>query len=162
MQGQNVMRMFFFFVFFSIGAASLALSALCGDLVRYYHSKYLLTEAQQSLEQLKSLDSDYDVLLGQFEKDPNLIKRIAPATLGTEPADTNAIYPKVKAKQLAAARKALSEDPNCPKTKPEIPGWLARCSQPRHRVALFLASAALIFISFMFFRPVKQLPQNEV
>jgi len=160
MQGQNVIRTFLFVVFFGVAAASLAVSALCNDLVRYYQNKHLLREAHEFLEQLKTLNADYDALLQQLEKDPNLIKRIAPATLGTEPADANAIYPRVKAEQLAAARKALA-DPNQHETGPAIPDWLTRCSEPRRRAALFIVSAALILVSFICFRPVKQTPEKE-
>jgi hypothetical protein len=160
MQGQNVIRTFLFVVFFSIAAASLAVSVLCNDLVRYYRSVRLLKEAQESLGRLKALNADYDALLNQLEKDPNLIKRIAPATLGTSPADANAIYPRVKVEQLAAARKALA-DPNRPHTEPPIPLWLSRVSEHRRRVALFLVSAALILVSFVCFGPVKQTPEKE-
>jgi hypothetical protein len=163
MHGQNVIRTLVFVVFFSTAAASLSVSVLCGDLVRYYQSKHLLKEARQSLEQLKSLNADYDALLKQLESDPNLIKRIAPVTLGVEPGDANAIYPRAKADAtlLWAARKALAEDPNRPKTEPPIPQWLARCSKPRQRAALFLISAALIVVSFVCFGPVKQAPKKQ-
>jgi hypothetical protein len=161
----NFIRTLVFVVFFSIAAASLSVSVLCGDLVRYYQSKHLLKEARQSLEQLKSLNADYDALLNSIDKNPNLIKRIAPVTLGVEPGDANAIYPRVSAKDgvadLRAARKALAEDPNRPKTEPPIPQWLARCSKPRQRAALFLISAALIVVSFVCFGPVKQAPKKQ-
>jgi hypothetical protein len=156
----NFTRTLLFVVFFSVAAAALAVSVLCNDLVRYYQNKQLLKEAHESLGRLKALNADYDALLNQLEKDPNLIKRIAPATLGTEPADANAIYPRVKAEQLAAARKALA-DPNHLHTEPAIPRWLARCSEPRRRTALFFVSAALILVSFVCFGPVKQTPKKE-
>jgi hypothetical protein len=156
----NFIRTFLFVVFFGIAASSLTVSVLCNDLVRYYQSKHLLKEAQESLNKLKSLNADYDALLEQLEKDPDLIKRIAPATLGTEPDDANAIYPRVKAEQLAAAKKALA-DPNQHQTEPPIPRWLSRCSEPRRRVALFLVSAALILVSFIYFGPAKQTPKRQ-
>jgi len=155
MQGQNVIRTFLFVVFFGIAATALSVSVLCNDLVRYYQSKHLLKESQESLNKLKSLNADYDALLKRLEKDPDLIKRIAPATLGTEPADTNAIYPRVRVEQLAAARKALA-DPNQHQAEPVIPKWLSRVSEPRRRVALFVVSGALILVSFVCFGPVKQ------
>jgi hypothetical protein len=158
--GQNVIRTFLFVVFFGIAAASLAVSVLCNDLIRYYRSEHLLKESQESLNQLKALNADYDALLNSIEKNPDLIKRIAPATLGTEPEDANAIYPRVKAEQLAAARKALA-DPNRSRTEPAIPKWLTRCSEPRRRAALFLVSAALILVSFICFGPTKQTPKKE-
>ena len=159
-KGQNVIRTFLFVVFFGIAAASLTISVLCNDLVRHYQNKHLLREATESLNKLKALNADYDALLNSIEKNPNLIKRIAPATLGTEPEDANAIYPRVRVEQLVAARKALA-DPNRLHIEQAIPKWLARCSEPRLRTALFLASAALILISFICFKPVKQTPEKE-
>jgi len=156
----NFTRTLLFVVFFGIAAASLSVSVLCNDLIRYYQSEHLLKEAQESLNKLKSLNADYDALLERLEKDPDLVKRIAPATLGTEPADANAIYPRVKAEQLAAARRALA-DPNQHPAEPAIPKWLNRVSEPRRRVVLFVVSAALILVSFVCFGPAKQTPKRQ-
>jgi len=136
MQGRNVIRMILFVVFFSIGAGSLGISILC-------------------------VNADYDALLEQLEKDPNLIKRLAPAALGTEPEDANAVYPRATPEQLAAARKALTQDPNDQSTVPTLPEWLTRCSEPRRRITLFVAGSVLILISFTCFTPVKQTTKKE-
>jgi hypothetical protein len=157
----NFIRTLLFVVFFSIALATLSISVLCDDLVRYYQNKHLLKTAEQSLSHLKSVNADYDALLESIKKDPELLKRIAPATLGVSPADPNAIYPKVKAEQLAAARKALSEDAKENQAEPQIPKWLERCSSPRRRGALFAASAALIVVSFTCFRPAKQIARKQ-
>ena len=156
MRGQNILRALLFVVFFSIGAAALAGSILSNDLLRYYHNKQLLKASEESLKQLESLNAAYDALLEQLEKDPNLVRRIAPATLGTEPADANTIYPKVTAEQLAAASKALTDETNKDFEEPVIPRWLNRCSEPRRRIILFVAGAALILTSFACFGPAKQ------
>jgi hypothetical protein len=158
---QNVIRTLLFVVFFSMAGATLSISVLCDDLVRYYQNKHFLKTAEQSLGRLKSLNADYDALLESIEKDPELLKRIAPATLGVSPADPNVIYPKVQAEQLAAARKALSEDAEPNQAEPKIPKWLERCSSPRRRGALFAASAALIVVSFTCFRPAKQITGKQ-
>jgi hypothetical protein len=161
MQGRNVIRTILFIIFFSIGAASLGISILCDDLVQYYRNRQFLRVTRQSVNRLKSLNTDYDVLLEQLEKDPNLVKRLAPATLGTEPEDANAVYPRATPEQLAAARKALMEDTNDQSAGPMLPRWLTRCSEPRRRMALFVAGSVLILISFACFTPVKQTPQKE-
>ena len=150
-----------FVIFFSIGAGSLGISILCDDLVQYYHNRQLLKVTQQSLDRLESLNADYDALLEQLEKDPNLIKRLAPAALGTEPEDANAVYPRATPEQLAAARKALTQDPNDQSTVPTLPEWLTRCSEPRRRITLFVAGSVLILISFTCFTPVKQTTKKE-
>jgi len=156
-----------FVVFFSIGAAALSGSILCNDLLRYYRNKQLLKTAEVSLNQLESLNTDYDALLQQLQKDPNFVRRIAPATLGTEPEDANTVYPKATTEQLAAARKVLTEDSagrrpaeSQQPTEPIIPDWITRCSEPPQRVVLFLAGAFLILISFICFGPAKQRPKE--
>jgi len=155
MQRRNVIRGTLFVLFFSIGAASLSSSILCDDLVQHYQNKQLLKAAQESLDRLKCLKADYDVLLAELEKDPNLVKRLAPATLGIEPEDANTVYPRATAEQLAAARRALTEDPNEQSAEPAIPQWLSRCSEPRRKTTLFLSGAVLILTSLICFGPGK-------
>ena len=156
MQRRNFIRMILFVVFFSIGAASLGISILCDDLVQYYRNRRLLTVTQQSLEKLESLNADYNALLEQLEEDPNLVKRLAPATLGTKPEDPNTVYPRATPEQIEAAKQALASDPNDLSDVPMLPNWLTRCSEPRRRITLFIAGSFLILISFTCFTPAKR------
>lgn len=157
MQRQNTLRTLLFVVFFGIGTAALAVSILYDDLLGYYHNKQLLISAEETLRQLESLNADYDALLKQLEEDPNLLERIAPATLGTEHADSNTVYPNVTVEQLDAARKVLAKDLEQQPSRvlSETPDWIARCSEPSRRIILFLAGAFLILISFICFGPAK-------
>ena len=155
-QGQNFIRTILFTTFFSVGAAALAGSVLYDDLVHYYRNKQLLKAAQESLSRLKSLNTDYDVLLRQLEKDPNLFKRIAPATLGIEHQDANAVYPRATDEQLAAARRAMTTEHNQQSEEPVMPDWIIRCGEPRRRIMLFFSGVALILTSFVCFGPIKQ------
>jgi hypothetical protein len=149
--------MIFFVVFFSIGAASFAISILCDELVKYFHNKNRLVVEQKALEKMKSMIADYDVVLEQWEKDPNHhVKRLAPATLGTEPEDPNAVYPRATPEQLAAAREALTQETDDQSAAPMLPNWLTRCSEPRRRITLFISGSFLILISFICFTPRKQ------
>ena len=149
--------MVLFVLFFSIGAASLSSSILCDDLIKYYQNKQLLREDQESLDRLKSLNADYDVLLERLEEDPNLvIERLAPATLGTKTEDANMVYPRARSRQLAAARKALMEESNGQSTEVAMPQWLKRCSESRNRILLFVSGVVLVLISFVCFRPAKR------
>lgn len=159
------MRTFFFILFFSIGAASLGVSVLCEDLIQYYQNRLSAQAAEESLEKLKSLNIDYDVLLKSIlEEDPNLVKRIAPAALGNVQQDSNTVYPRATAEQLAAARRALTE-PNksagghlsAENPEPAIPKWLSRCSKPAKRMAIFFSGIVLILISFLCFGPAKKI-----
>jgi len=156
LQRQNILRTFLFIVFFSIGAAALSVSILCGDLVRYYRNNQLLRAAEESLRRLEALNADYGALLEQLEKEPNAVKRIAPATLGTEPEAEDTIYPKATAEQLAAVREALREEAGHGIGGPAMPNWLVRCSEAPQRIILFLAGAFLILISFICFGSVSR------
>ena len=156
MRGQDILRKFLFVVFFGIGAVALSGSILCSELLGYYRNKNLLKAAEESLKQLEVLNRDYDVLLEQLKADPDILERIAPATLGTEPADRKAVYPKARAEELAAARKALMGDSRSEAAEPKVPKWLTRCSEPRRRVILFLSGAFLILISFIWFGPCER------
>jgi hypothetical protein len=148
-------KMIFFILFFSIGTVSLSISVLCEDLIQYYRNRQLSRQAEQSLEKLKSLNADYEVLLNTLAEDPNYIKRIAPAAIGLENQDANAVNPRVEAEQLSAARRALT-DPQLAPAEPVIPRWLSRCSEPTKRIIVFSAGIALILISFVCFGPAKK------
>jgi hypothetical protein len=150
----DVIRMIFFILFFSIGAAAMGLSVLCEDLVKYYSNIQLTESAQQSTEKLNSLNKAYDSILENLREDPNIYRRIAPAAAGAQYLDANAIYPKTAARQLAAARKALT-DPNEETIEPAMPNWLSRCSEPHKRMTLFFSSIALILVALVCFRPLK-------
>lgn len=154
MQGRKVIRAIVFVLFFSIGAAALSSSVLSDDLVQYYQNKQLLRAAQESLERLKSLNSDYDILLERLKEDPNLVvERLAPVTLGTETADPNTVYPRARSQQLAAARRALMEESNSRPEEPMMPEWLNRSRKPSSRITLFVSGVVLILTSFVCFRP---------
>jgi hypothetical protein len=161
MHGQKAIRIILFLAFFSIGAAALGGSVLCDDLVRYFQNKQFLEGAQRSLDRLKSLNADYDALLSRLQEDPNLVKRIAPATLGAEHEEPNAIYPRATAAQLAIARKALAKVTGPDPTAPAMPEWLVRCREPRRRTTLFIAGTSLVLVSLLCFGPLKPTPKPD-
>ncbi|MHC4114764.1 MAG: hypothetical protein ACYSSL_05530, partial [Planctomycetota bacterium] len=105
---QEILRVLFFVVFFAIGAASLSGAIVCDELLDYYRNRQILKSAEENTDRLKSLIADYNVLLQQFEDNPKIFERIAPAMLGTESADSNAVYPKATAELLAATKTALA------------------------------------------------------
>ena len=146
-----------FILFFSIGASALGLSVLCDDLIRYYRNVQLREAAQKAKEKLETFNEDYGSLLENIEQDPNFIRRIAPAVSGSEYLDSNAAYPRATAQELAAARKIIG-DPNEENTEPVIPAWLSRCSDPQKRMILFVSGIVLMLISFVSFRPLKNIP----
>ncbi|GAI85829.1 unnamed protein product [marine sediment metagenome] len=161
MQGQNIIRTLLFVVFFGVGAAAVGGSVLCDDLVRYYRNKHFLNQAKGLSDRLESLNADYDALLRKLEDDPNLIRRIAPATIGAEHEDPNTVYPRATAAQLSDAKKTLAGTADQEPNEPAMPTWLVRSSEPRQRILLFLCGAALIFVSFICFGPAKRASDQE-
>jgi len=161
MQRKNILRTLLFIVFFSIGATAMYLSIICDELLQSYDLKQQLKAEKELRNRLESLTVDYDAVLENLQKDPNLLQRIAPATLGTEREDEQTIYPKVTPEQLNAARKALSKEPDQQFPEPAVPDWITRCSRPPRRIVLFLAGASLILISFVFFVPARQRSREE-
>ena len=161
MRGQNIIRGFLFITFFSIGAAVLAGAILCDELVGYYNNRQLLAKAQDDLDKLKALNADYDILLEQLQDDPDLIERLAVASLGKETADANTVYPQATPQEMEAARQALKEDLKSQASEEVMPKWLSRCSEPRKRMALFLSGGFLILISLIFFGKGKQTLQAQ-
>ncbi len=155
MQGQNVIRTFLFIVFFSIGAAAIAASALCDDFVRHYRNKHYLSQAERLTVKLESLNDDYDAVLTRLEDDPNLVKRIAPAAIGADHTDPNTVVPRATAWELAEARKALAKIVETKPNEPAMPPWLERSKEPKPRKYLFAAGAALLLTSFVCFGRIK-------
>lgn len=161
MRGQNILRTFLFVLFFFIGASAVSLSILSDELLQYYAGIEADKTSRELTERLESLNTDYEVLLEQLEKDPDLIKRVAAATLGTRSEETNTVYPKVAPEQLDAARKALTEALDEQSAEPVTPRWLVRCSEPRRRSVLFLAGGFLILISFIWFVSFREVGQDK-
>jgi len=146
-----MLRFLIFVIFFSCGAAALGGAVLCDDFIQYCRNKHLVRQAELSIEKLQALNGEYDALLEQLDSgDPNLIKRIAPVTLGTRLQDPNTVYPKAKAQELAIARRALTAANKEP-TEAAIPVWLQRCSDPAKRIILFISGASLVLISMVCF-----------
>ncbi len=155
MQNERVIRTVAFVVFFSVGAAVLSATTLCDDLLEYYYYKGLLAQAENHLKKLESLNTDYDTLLAQIEGNPKELARLAPATLGIEVNEPNTVYPRATAGKLAAARRALVEEPNETTITQGVPPWLClSCRWPRRHI-LFISGAILVLISFVFFGPTK-------
>ena len=152
MNVKEIIRVIFFILFFSIGAASMGVSVLCEDLLDYYQNLRYIDSARQSIEKVRALNEDYDALLSQLENDPNLVRRLIQATVGIEQDEPNTVHPRATPEELAAARDALTNADE-KSAQPDIPRWLIRSIKPQKRRMLFLSGIALILIAFVCFRP---------
>jgi len=159
---QNTVRLALFGVFFAIGATVVCLAALCDDLVQYYIAKQRLAAARQRVYLLERLNADYEALLDLVQQDPNMIKRTAPATLGTWPQEPNTAYPAVRLEELLAARQTMFVAEQPKEEPPIVPEWLAGCSRPGRRWGLFLSGAGLVVVAFICFGPQGQTPKSAV
>ncbi len=137
-------------IFFSFGAATLGLAALCPELVGYYENREYVEGARDSLGRIESLNSQYEVLLDHLGTDPNLVRRTAMVTLGKEVSEPNTVYPAAGARELAVARKVLAAEAHVERAS-TMPVWLDRCIDPKRRCILFAAGSALVLISFVCF-----------
>jgi len=124
MLNERTIRIIAFVIFFGVGAAVLSATTLCDDLLEYYYYKGLLAQAENHLKKLESLNTDYDTLLAQIEGNPKELARLAPATLGIEVNEPNTAYPRATVSKLAAARRALAEEPNQITITQGAPPWL--------------------------------------
>jgi len=147
-----------FFITFGVGAGTLTLSVLCEDLTRYFANKQLLAHEQRQLASLEEKVQVYDTLLLNMKKDPDVMNRIAPAVLGLESDDPNTAYPFTGVQELAVAKQMLQKDKNIGIA--QMPPWLVRCCEKRHRLALFLLGGVLVLIAFACFGLVR-LPEAE-
>ena len=150
---QSTIRQVLFGAFFVVGATVACLAALAGDLIEYYTSKQQLVSAQRRVELLEQLNADYEALLDQVRQDPNLVKRTAPAILGTWPREPNTAHPAARPEELLAAQQTLfvAEQPREEPTA--VPAWVVRCNRPGYRWALFLSGAGLVAVAFVCFGP---------
>jgi len=157
MQKQKIFRFIFFAIFFSAGATALALAILSEELVNNWRNRNSLAQVQETLEKLRLLNDDYDELLAKIESNPELLERLAPAVLGIDSNEPNTVNPHFTPQQLEAARRALKDlnKTNLAEGDKEPPAWLVRANEPRRRLAILLAGAFLILISFIWFGTAK-------
>jgi cell division protein FtsL len=163
-----IIRALLFFLFFAVGLSVMTLSLLFNDIYGYYQNKEILAEAERNVEKLKTLNDDYDALLGQLRGDSHFAQRLAPATLGIQPKEKDVAYPRETVLQLAAARVALMKEsesgagpPAADRKEPALPGWVERCKTANRRLALFIAGSALILIAFVYFGPTNKLTMGN-
>ncbi|MDD5458411.1 MAG: hypothetical protein PHF37_03355 [Phycisphaerae bacterium] len=153
MQKQKIFGFIFFAIFFGTGAAALVFAILSEELIDHWRNRSTLAEARQTNEKLRLLNDDYDELLAKIESNPELLERLAPAVLGTDSNEPNTVNPHFTPQQLQAARLALKEQIG--QQHKELPAWLLRSNEPRRRLAILLAGAFLILVSFIWFGAAK-------
>ena len=146
-------RALFFSLFSAIGILSISLAVLGPEWKGLYKMQSSTQQSEQNNEKIRQLIEDHDVLIGRINKDPNILKHLAPVTLGENPQEPNMPPVEITADKLAQAKAVLAQsDENANAELSKIPPWLERATLARSRIILFAAGAGLILIAFVCFR----------
>ena len=149
-------RFVLFAVFFLAGTSAIVLSILADpELKEYYQSRAALAQIQRQNERILSLTSQYEILIGRIESEPNILDRLIPLTFGHKPQATDTAFPQVQNHTLQTeTEKLLKQIESTPPAEP-IPAWFARILEPKIRRGLFLSGAGLVLITCIFFGTTK-------
>jgi hypothetical protein len=148
-----MVRILFFIAFFSIGLATIAISALVPDFNRYYTIKIQLDFTEKLNEQVQKNIEDNQEMIERIHADPNAAMRLAVVTLGYEPNAPQTAFPKPDRRTMAEAQKAVETAVPTQIQAEQMPVWLARLQNQRMRLYLFLAGSGLVLVSFTCFGP---------
>jgi hypothetical protein len=99
------------------------------------------------------------VLIGKIDKDPNMLKRLAPAAANEKTEEANMPEVQITAQTLAQAKAAIEQMDSNENTKisgEETPAWLERATSKVSRIILFTAGAGLVLVSFVCFNAKKE------
>jgi len=155
-------RYVLFCIFFTIGAAAIALSVLVDpEISNYYQNRVHLARIEEGNERIRHLTEQYDAQIKQLQQDPQLLAKLQTITFGRQPAADGAVLPTASDENLTAAKEALLKDLDRQKQQALTPDWVLRCAEPRNRKVIFTAGAALLLTTFIFFGTTpKRRPQT--
>lgn len=142
-------------VFSAIGICAVALAVLGQEWKGLYQLNVAVKQTQRNNQKIEDIIKDHQILTARIIADANILKRLAPVTLGVDPCEPNQPAVKITADTLARAKAVLEQQEPVNSGNPEIPVWLARCTVDDNRLILFSAGAGLIAISFAFFGKIK-------
>jgi hypothetical protein len=149
---ENTFRLVFFLVFSAIGICAVALAVLGPEWKSLYQLKDAIRQTEQSNRKIEEIIKDHQILSAQISNDANILKRIAPLTLGQQLQEPNQPVAKITADTLARAKAVLEQQQTQDSPdNPEVPKWLQRCTTVKNRITLFAAGAGLVAISFAYF-----------
>ena len=85
-RGFGVIQFFFFCVFFAIGAGAIVLSILIEpEITRYYRNREVLEQTRRENESLGALTEQYEAQIELIRREPNVLSRLEPLTIGRRP-----------------------------------------------------------------------------
>jgi hypothetical protein len=151
-------RAVFFSLFSAIGIFSISLAVLGPEWKNLYKIQAATEQAEKNNDKIEQILQDHDVLLNRINKDPNILKRLAPVTLGEKAQEVNMPPVEITAETLAQAKAAIEQSSGDENSKGsyEIPAWLQRATLKTSRTVLFAAGAGLVLVSFVCFSARKE------
>ena len=159
---ENIFRLVFFLVFSAIGICAVALAVLGPEWKNLYQLNSAVRQIEQSNQKIEEIIKDHQILSAQISNDANILKRIAPLTLGEQPEGPNQPVAKITADTLARAKAILEQQQTQDNSdSPEVPKWLQRCTTVDGRIILFTAGSGLVVVSFACFGVKKSNIKNE-
>jgi hypothetical protein len=149
---EKIFRLLLFLVFGTAGICAVALAVLGPDWKSLYQLKAAIRETEQNNQKIEEIIKDHKILSAQIGSDANILKRIAPITLGQQPDEPNQPIAKITADTLARAKAVLEQQQTQDgSANPEVPKWLERCTTDGNRTILFAAGGGLVVVSFACF-----------
>lgn len=152
---EDIFRFFLFMICFAAGLCAIALVFLGPEWQSLYQLKAAVQQTERNNKKIENIINDHKVLTSQINSDPEILKKIAPVTLGIDPCDANQPPVKITPETLAAAKSVLQQQEQN-SGNPSTPKWLLRCTTDENRIVLFSAGAGLIVVSFACFGKRKE------
>ncbi len=148
---EDIFRLIVFLIFFAAGTCAVALAVLGPEWKSLYQLKAAVKQTEQNNRKIEEIIKDHQILSEQITGDANILKRIAPVTLGQQPDDANQPVAKITADTLARAKAILRQQRQDDSDGSQVPQWLVRCTIGRNRIILFAAGAGLVVVCFACF-----------
>ncbi|MGA2915690.1 MAG: hypothetical protein ABSE89_06660 [Sedimentisphaerales bacterium] len=148
---EDIFRLLLFMVSSAIGICAVSLAVLAPEWENLYQLNAAVRQTERNNQKIESIIKDHQILTSRINADPNILRRIAPVTLGVDPCEPNQPSVKITADTLASAKAVLEQQDQQNSDNSEIPIWLARCTADDNRIVLFSAGAGLIVVSFACF-----------
>jgi len=145
-------RFLLFTVFFLAGAFAIVLSMLARpELYDYYQSRAALEQIHAQNKRIVDLTEQYAARIALIESNPDILSRFSISTFGRKPEAPDTVFPPEASEKLKAETEKILKAETAPSPVEPLPGWMHRIIRASTRMALFLAGAALIMVTFIFF-----------
>ncbi len=148
---EDIFRLFLFMVFSAVGICAVAMAVLAPEWKNLYDLESAVKQTERNNQKIEGIIKDHQILTAQIKTDANILKRIAPVTLGIDPCEPNRPAVKMTADTLSRAKTVLQQQEQENTGSSNVPNWLARCTADENRTILFASGAGLIVVSFACF-----------